>query len=85
MPINQIRILCENCGCYYFWDVDSEFVGQNSKEAGTHCPECGSQEMAAHAHHSAGVFNAEAVNSARLPRYFSGPGSNLEPIEVKAT
>jgi hypothetical protein len=85
---NQIRILCDNCGCYYFWNVEFEFkdyssvVNQPPKDANKHCPECNSQEVATHAHHSAGHFNCESGHTGRLPRYFSGRGSSFEPIEV---
>ena len=89
MEKNQIRVLCNNCGCYYYWDIEFEFdsygvaVNAGPKESGKCCPECGSQEVASHAHHSAAFFNCEAVSSSRLPRYFSGSGCGVEPILAK--
>ena len=85
---NQIRVFCDGCGCYYFWDITFDFkdyskaVWQTPEEAGKCCPECGSQVMARQAHHSAGTFNCESGFTHRLPRDFSGPGSLLEPIKA---
>ena len=83
---NQIRILCVNCGCYYYWDIVFDFkdysrkVNQMPIVANKRCPECGSQEVAEHAHHSAERFNAAMGYSMKMPRYMSGPGSAWEPI-----
>jgi len=89
MEKNQIRILCANCGCYYYWDIEFEFkdygeaVWQTPIEAKKYCPECKSQLIAEQAHHSADFFNCSTygVNS-RLPRYFSGLGCCIEPLKA---
>ena len=86
---NQIRVLCNNCGCYYYWDTAFDFknysraVNTTPKKANLCCPECGSQEMANHAHHSAGFFNCEIAFTDKLPHFFSGPGSAAEPKKAK--
>ena len=86
---NQIRVLCKNCGCYYYFDVKFEFkdyskaINQTPLEARKKCPECQSQQAAKLAHHSADHFNAESKLGDRPPRYCSGPGSIFEPIKVK--
>ena len=83
---NQIRILCANCGCYYYWDITFDFkdygqeVNRMPKDSNKCCPECGSQEVAEHAHHSAETFNCAMCLSMRAPRYMSGYGSLLEPL-----
>ncbi len=87
---NQIRILCADCGCYYyFWDIEFNFknydeaVKVSSEDMNKCCPECGSQKMAAHVHHSSDYFNCETQYLPKTPRYLSGPGSGGEPIKAK--
>lgn len=86
---SQIRVLCDSCGCYYFWNIEFEHkdynkaVWQTPADARIFCPECGSQKIAQHAHHSADVFNCGAQHTDRPSRYFSGPGSLFEPILVE--
>ena len=85
---NQIRVLCAKCGCYYAWNIEFDAndypnaVNASPVELNVCCPECGSNVMAQHSHHSAGLFNCGTYPE-RSPRYCSGPGSSLEPIFVK--
>jgi len=85
---NQIRVLCADCGSYYFWDVLFNFknyssaVNQTPREANKCCPKCGGQDVAEHAHHSGGMFNCEINYNLRPPRYMSGKGSLFEPTQV---